>query len=270
MVSFTKKLRTKIHKKKTESINQFLDHIYKQLKTNSFDKMENNCDMSDIATLSNNNSSSINQIDNESSNSLVTANNSDSYSVKLFDKDRFYVKECLDEDSFDWECYVYLKLLDKNITPQIMFANKSSLKIVYDTRNLISLYSFLKSFQSHTYINESSFSLFLHDLFCFVSSLNSFMIHNSLTLHNIFYDSIHSNFYITDLQDTILLSNTDEYVLDSSSGYSSQSDMTEFTDIIHIHKLLCNFITNISLTKLVNRIFVCYFPVDYIKLYKTI
>ena len=262
----TKKIQNKFFKnrtfqKKNDTLNQFLYHIYRELKINN-----SSCDLSShTTTLSNNKSSSVdgNRESYESNESLFTAKNSD-YSE--MDTGDIYLKQANNEFEFDWECSSYLKLLDYDITPQIMFANKDSLEIGYDTRNLKSLDVVLTSFNQSDFINESLFSLFLHDLFCFVSSLNPFILHNRLTLYNIFYDSMNSKFYVTDLQNVILKTSTDDYMSDTSSRSSKSELLKEYTDIICIHRLLLSFIQKTSLTKLINRIFVSYIPVDYVKL----
>lgn len=257
-------------KNRNDSLNQFLAHIYKELKETTQNEKRLNEYIN--STVSNNKSSIIDYKDNMSFNSndsLFTAKNSDIYLDNLNLQDtRLYHKKSLNVDEFEWECSSYLKLLDTNVTPQIMYANKESLEIVYDTRNLESLNTILASFNTSSFTNESSFSLFLHDMFSFVSSLNNILIHNNITLHNLFYDSLTSKFYLTDLQNVVLKSSTEDYISDTSSDSSRTQMLNEYTDLIRLHQLLSLNVSKLSLLKMVNRIFICYIPVDFAKLYK--
>lgn len=261
-------IRNKIAKKRTDSLNQFLNHIYKELKINQ--TTLNDSKESVDTNLSNTDNEINDNISCKSNASLYTAKNSDGYLDNLdLKQNGFYVKKSNNENEFNWECSCYLKLLDNGFTPQIMFANKESLKIVYDTRHFVSLNSVLKSYKNSNYVNESSFSLFLHDLFSFISSLNTFVLHNSLSLENVFYDSLSSKFYVTDLQRVILKTSTEEYVSDTTSHSSTAELLKDYSDLICLHKLLLSVIDNVSLLKMINRIFICYIPVDFVKLYYT-
>lgn len=253
-------------KKRNDSINQFLAHIYNELKMS---EVNQKCVMTVYSDVSNNKSSSINDTISHLSDkdSLYTAKNSDSYLDHLnLTQNGFYLKKANNEDEFDWECSSYLKLIDLGFTPQIMFANKETLEIAYDTRHLTTLSKMLSSYNNSNYINESSFSLFLHDLFSFVSSLNNFIIHTTLNLDNIFYDSLTSKFFVTDLQHVIFKVETEEYVSDTSSNSSRTHLLNEYIDLINLHKSLLQTVQNNTLLKMINRIFICYIPVDFAKL----
>lgn len=274
----SKRIKTKINKKHDESINEFLTHIYKELKVNTRNDHSNIATNQSSFDASSSFSSLKFQLDSNNdvmmddkndSDSLYTAKNSDSYldTLKLT-QNGFFLKTCKSVEEFEWECSVYLTLMDHNFIPQIMFANKSTLEICYDTRNLVSLRDILKSYNTSKQTNESSFSLFLHDLFSFILSINPFIIHNNITPYNIFYDMGSSKFYITDLKKSVLLSDTNEYVSDTSSMSSSSEALKEYSDMINVHSILTKNIEKISLLKLVNRIFICYIPVNYTKLCK--
>lgn len=259
-------IRNKKTIKRNDSISQFLAHIYNELKANQINEK---CEITVHSDISNNKSSSINDTISRLSDkdSLYTAKNSDSYLDHLnLTQNGFYLKKANNDDEFDWECSSYLKLIDLGFSPQIMFANKETLEIAYDTRHLMTLSHILSSYNNSSYVNESSFSLFLHDLFSFISSLNNYIFHTSLNLENIFYDSLTSKFFVADLQHVILKSETEEYVSDTSSNSSRTHLLNEYTDLMKVHKILLETVKHNSLLKMINRIFICYIPVDFAKL----
>lgn len=309
-MNLSQKIKTTFTPKTSKNINKFLEHIYVQLSSHSTNKhsSEHLCNIQTPSTLSINTTNCHNEqttIVNDY-DSLYTAQNSetnpdvtnssytDIYNTPLyienneinvsnqnittiydsfnFKEKGFYEKKSHSASDFDWECSCYLKLIDSQLTPPIMFANKEILTIVYDTRRLQPIRKALETF---LYTSQSTFSLFLHDLFSFISSLNYFVIHNSISLDNIFFDSINSKFYITDLEHCILKTETEDYLSDTSDSFKSGSHSLslEYSDFIRIYNILTTFVsssdldfnTDLNYLKMINRIFTCYIPIDYIK-----
>jgi hypothetical protein len=145
-------------------------------------------------------------------------------------KDNKLSKIFLDKSLFDWDLYIYTKLLPFRIIPNLEIKEN---ELVYDLTNLISLRQFIKQeyVSSHLIINE---------LLAFVLSFQLVnFIHGYLTIDTVFVNNIDSNkikFYVVDFSFSLLkkspITSFKKYI-DIYTLYNSIIDILRDKDMIN-------------------------------------
>lgn len=144
-------------------------------------------------------------------------------------KDNKMSKIFLDKSLFDWEFYVYTKLLNYKIIPVISKVNENEL--VYNMTGLISLRHFINS----SYVSNH---LIINELLAFVLNLQLInFIHGNLTVDTIFINLNEINnklkFYIMDFSCSLLKKTTitsSKKYIDIYSLYSSMNKILKDSD----------------------------------------
>lgn len=118
--------------------------------------------------------------------------------IKIYDSDT--------EDIYEWEAHMYLYMMDSKLSLRT-FVNKN--KIVYDTHDKISLYTFLNTLKKSK-TNNSVYKLILNEIFSFVCKFKQYnFIHGNLHIHNIFINPnlfFHRcKFYMLDFSNSIII-----------------------------------------------------------------
>lgn len=139
------------------------------------------------------------------------------------DNDKNISKYFIDKDIYDWEIEVYMKLLNKNITPEIKINGEKY--ITYIVSDKISLYNFLLKNKKYT-------KFVLNELYSFVKKFNKYnFLHGNLHLHNIFIDPdkflSKGRFYIIDFSNSYIFK-TNRKGVTSCPRYSRTSFMGEY------------------------------------------
>lgn len=179
---------------------------------------------------------------------------------KRIPNQNIYVKLPTEMD-FDWECKMYLDMLETDMVLQISQATKYPKPMIkYNTQGLTRLDHYVKRFEKMDNAN-AKFLYFLHELFSFVERLNQHMIHFNLTANRI-YVSDDLRFYVCDLQ---MAASAISFSIDNDGNSSSNSTSSSASVIDHIdsdklYRSLMYIINNQSLKKSLNTIARCYIP----------
>jgi hypothetical protein len=154
----------------------------------------------------------------------------------IFEKDenKNIVKCFLNKDIYEWEVMTYLSLMDKSFIPSMEVCD---LSIVYSTRDMVSLYNYLKKNKG------KNIKMLLNELYGFIKYLMKFnFIHGNLHIHNIFINQKTFNddpkFYLIDLSNSYKFKNIYEYpyveeihfTLNSTRNYWRTSFIGEYAN----------------------------------------
>lgn len=136
------------------------------------------------------------------------------------DSKRNIVKYYCLENMFEWEICVYLYIINTKIALKTSLCDKN---IVYDTRDKVSLYTFLKN-------NNPNIKFLLNELFGFVCKFRTFnFLHGNLHIHNIFVNPEmfirKGKFYVMDFSNSFILDKTISKTPDyNRSSFIGESD----------------------------------------------
>jgi len=149
-------------------------------------------------------------------------------------------KYFLDDHIFKFECYAYNYLKTFDICVKIIHVQKNM--IIYDTKNLISLFNCIQTC-------KPNLTLLLNELFSFVKSFEKYnFIHGNLHVHNIFLEkeTFPYRFYIMDL-DNAYIKRKDVEILNLLDMYNPTQPTHHESNNIDINFLI-SFLKK-SLTK---------------------
>jgi hypothetical protein len=129
----------------------------------------------------------------------------------------------IDRDIYDWEIEVYMKLLNKKITPEIKIEEDKYLTYVVSDK--ISVYNYLLKNKKYT-------KFVLNELYSFVKKFNKYnFLHGNLHLHNIFIDPdkflSKGRFYIIDFSNSYIFK-TNRKGVTSCPKYNRTSFIGEY------------------------------------------
>lgn len=169
-------------------------------------------------------------------------------------KDNNIIKEFFNKELFYWESKIYLALCERGFIP---LASTMSPKIMYYTKNMISLRSKLTDRSCH--IKEV-----LNEVFNFVNLFykNNF-IHGNLHIDNIFIDK-KGCFYIVDLTNSYLVKSglkSPKYKRRSFINLDNFDDLSihvKYIDFFTLYISLKSFLTNIKYIKYLDKLITSY------------
>ena len=112
------------------------------------------------------------------------------------------VKKFRDHNLYNWELYVYMKLLQHDIIPPVV--DVSDNKLVFDTSNIISL---KKSIENGSIFSHHKITIhaLMNNVMLFLNHIKTLGINVNLNLDTLYVSKDVLKFYIIDLSDITLL-----------------------------------------------------------------